>query len=86
MNLSNLLSAVSLGALALALVAVHPARAQEQLPAIDIGAAQPTTGGGAGQGFGAGVGANGTDIGPGNNGEICADGVCNNPMLYSGTD
>ncbi len=85
MNLSNLLRTVSLGALGLAAVAVPPARAQEQLPIIDVGAAQPSSGGGdAGQGFGAGVGAsNGTDIGPGSNGQICAGGVCNDPTSYS---
>ena len=85
MNLSNLLGAVSMGALALAVAAVPAARAQEQLPVIDVGAARPTSGGGdAGQGFGAGAGTNnGTDIGPGNNGQICADGVCNNPTSYS---
>ena len=85
MNLSNLLGAVSLGALALAAAAVPTARAQEQLPAIDIGAAQPASGvGDPGQGFGEGAGTNnGTDIGPGNNGQICADGVCNDPTSYS---
>ena len=36
------------------------------------------------EGFGAGAGTNnGTDIGPGDNGQICADGVCNNPTSYS---
>ena len=85
MNLSNLLRTVSLGALALAAVAVPPARAQEQLPAIDVGAARPTSGGGdSGQGFGVGAGTNnGTDIGPGNNGQICAGGVCNDPTSYA---
>ncbi len=85
MKLSNLLCTVSLGALALAVAAVPAARAQEQLPAIDVGAARPTSGGGdSGQGFGAGAGTNnGTDIGPGNNGQICAGGVCNDPTSYS---
>ena len=85
MNLSNLLGAVSMGALALAVAVVPSARAQEQLPVIDVGTALPTSGGGdVGQGFGDGAGTNnGTDIGPGNNGQICADGVCNNPTSYS---
>ena len=85
MSLSNLLGAVSMGALALAVAVVPSARAQEQLPAIDVGAALPTSGGGdVGQGFGDGAGTNnGTDIGPGNNGQICADGVCNNPTSYA---
>ena len=85
MSLSNLLGAVSMGALALAVAVVPSARAQEQLPVIDVGTALPTSGGGdVGQGFGDGAGTNnGTDIGPGNNGQICADGVCNNPTSYA---
>ena len=85
MSLSNLLGAVSMGALALAVAVVPAARAQEQLPVIDVGTALPTSGGGdVGQGFGDGAGTNnGTDIGPGNNGQICADGVCNNPTSYA---
>ena len=85
MKLSNLLGAVSMGALALAVAVVPSARAQEQLPMIDVGTVLPTSGGGdAGQGFGDGAGTNnGTDIGPGDNGQICADGVCNNPTSYS---
>ena len=71
--------------MALAAAAVPAAHAQELLPAIDVGAARPTSGGDdAGQGFGDGAGTNnGTDIGPGNNGQICANGVCNDPTSYS---
>ena len=78
MNLSNLLRTVSLGALALATVAAPAARAQEQLPAIDVGAAAPTGGEAVSHPV-----SNGTDIGPGNNGQICANGVCNDPTSYA---
>ncbi|BDV37059.1 TonB-dependent siderophore receptor [Methylocystis bryophila] len=38
----------------------------------------------AGEGSGLGLANNnGTDIGPGANGQICADGICNNPTSYS---
>ena len=51
---------------------------QQTLRTIDIGAARPTT-----VGQTAGVGNNGTEIGPGNNGQLCADGVCNDPKSYA---
>ena len=54
MKLRMLLSSVSLACLALA-VAEASARAQEVLPAIDVGAAQPVSGGGDGNGAGAGT-------------------------------
>ena len=50
MKLRNLLSGVSLAVLAFAAFET-PARAQEQLPEIDVGAARPVAGGpGEGQG------------------------------------
>ncbi len=67
MKLCNLLSGVSLGVLTLA-VAATPSNAQEQLPTIDVGAAQPVSGGpGVGQGTGPGLtgAGNGTGAGPG---------------------
>lgn len=69
-----------------------PAFAQEVLPAIEIGTPKPSPNRGA-SGGGATTGApaaieqaadgNGTQIGPGNNGQICADGICNNPTSYA---
>ena len=65
MKLCNLLSGVSLGVLTLA-VAVTPARAQEQLPTIDVGAARPSAGGpGEGQGTNPGIAAAGDGSEPG---------------------
>jgi iron complex outermembrane recepter protein len=76
----NLVPGVSGTALALALVATQ-AHAQEALPTIDVGAAsQPVSGGGQATGTGTG---NGTSIGAGSNGQICADGLCNDPTSYS---
>ena len=40
-------------------------------------------GGVAGQGAGAGVGNNGTEIGPGANGQLCARRICNDPKSYA---
>ncbi|BDV40547.1 hypothetical protein DSM21852_38000 [Methylocystis bryophila] len=37
----------------------------------------------AGQGSAGGVGDNGTEIGPGANGQLCAGGVCNDPKSYA---
>ncbi len=60
MKLCNLLSGVSLGVLAFAAFET-PARAQEQLPAIDVGAARPVAGGpGEGQGTNPGIEAAGS--------------------------
>ena len=65
MKLCNLLSGVSLGVLAFAAFET-PARAQEQLPAIDVGAARPVAGGpGEGQGTSPGIPAAGNGAGPG---------------------
>ena len=65
MKLRNLLSGVSLGVLAFA-VFETPSRAQEQLPTIDVGAAQPSAGGsGEGQGTNPGIAAAGNGTGPG---------------------
>jgi iron complex outermembrane receptor protein len=58
---------------------------QNALPVIEIGKPQP----GVIQGAGAraadtpAAGNNGTDIGPGNNGQLCAEGVCNDPTSYA---
>ena len=60
MKLCNLLSGVSLGVLAFAAFET-PARAQEQLPTIDVGAARPVAGGpGEGQGTNPGIAAAGS--------------------------
>lgn len=59
-----------------------PAFGQEALPTIDIGAARPVTVAPTG-GPMAGVGSNGTEIGAGNNGQLCAGGVCNDPKSYA---
>jgi len=84
MTLCRLLTAVSWGALAIGAVA-DSALAQESLPTIDIGAAQPRAGsqGGAGTPQGPATNGNGTNIGPGANGEICAGPLCNDPTSYS---
>jgi|UPI0001F87A8D iron complex outermembrane receptor protein len=68
-----------------------PALAQETLPVIEIGTPKPSFGRAseapgterpvAGQQ--AEADGNGTEIGPGDNGQICADGVCNNPTSYA---
>jgi len=84
---------VSLAALATVAFAFE-SRAQEALPTIEVGAQRQVQGGGqAPQGpaggtpaaaSGTGVsGDNGTSIGIGNNGEMCADGLCNDPTSYS---
>ncbi len=65
MKLCNLLSGVSLGVLAFAAFET-PARAQEQLPTIDVGAARPVAGGpGVGQGTNPGIEAAGNGPGEG---------------------
>jgi iron complex outermembrane recepter protein len=88
MKLDAFLARASLTALALASATVQ-ARAQQTLPTIDVGAARPkaaaqgrTTGSGGDEGS-AGVGNNGTSIGPGANGQICADGICDDPKSYA---
>src|SRR5512137_2485589 len=69
---------------------VSSALGQESLPVIDVGRPIPTEtraentvviGGVLGQSGEADD--NGTGIGPGRNGEICADGICNNPTSYA---
>jgi iron complex outermembrane receptor protein len=66
------------------------ALAQETLPIIDVDTPKPAVGPSrfasgepaASQQADAGD-ANGTEIGPGNNGQICANGICNNPASYA---
>ncbi|MBM3640835.1 MAG: TonB-dependent siderophore receptor [Alphaproteobacteria bacterium] len=64
-----------------------PALGQNVLPVIDIGRPKPSVirGGAEGPATGqqAAVNNNGTEIGPGNNGQLCADGVCNDPTSYA---
>ncbi|WP_363349129.1 TonB-dependent siderophore receptor [Methylocystis echinoides] len=70
---------------------VSPALGRETLPVIEVGKPTPT-GTRAGSAFSSGATADGqqaeangggTEIGPGDNGEICADGICNNPASYA---
>ncbi|QGM46696.1 TonB-dependent siderophore receptor [Methylocystis heyeri] len=87
MKTKRLFLEASLAAIAAAAVVVE-ARAQESLPMIDVGAekvvqgAPPGPAGGDGGGTG-GAGGNGTSIGIGNNGEMCAGDICNNPKSYA---
>ncbi len=73
-----------------------PAFSQQTLPTIDIATPNPRLGGTAGRptapaagqsapaAGGADVaGNNGTEIGPGNSGQICANGICNDPKSYA---
>jgi iron complex outermembrane receptor protein len=73
-----------------------PAFGQRTLPTIDVATPKPRSGGAAGRSAtpsasqgastngGVGVaGNNGTEIGPGNNGQICANGICNDPKSYA---
>jgi iron complex outermembrane recepter protein len=73
---------------------VSPAIGQENLPIIQIGKPKPTIGAASHASGSAGTGeraagdqaagdGNGTEIGPGANGEICANGICNNPTSYA---
>lgn len=91
MKQHHLLPGVSCAALTIAMLAVE-ARAQETLPTIDVGAEKPVPNPGTGLPGGGGqsatrspghVAGNGTGIGPGPNGQICADGLCNDPTSYS---
>ncbi len=81
---------------ALSVALVSPAFGQQPLPTIDVTAPKPRIGrigerpaapsasqpaptdGAIGV-----VGNNGTEIGPGNNGQICANGICNDPKSYA---
>lgn len=70
---------------------VSSALGQESLPVIDVGRPIPTAmraentleTGAAALGQSGEADDNGTEIGPGRNGEICADGICNNPTSYA---
>ncbi|QGM96739.1 TonB-dependent siderophore receptor [Methylocystis parvus] len=73
-----------------------PTFGQQTLPTIDVTTPKPRIGRAAGRpaapsasqtaptdgGVGV-VGNNGTEIGPGNNGQICANGICNDPTSYA---
>ncbi|MEK8091838.1 TonB-dependent receptor [Methylocystis sp. IM3] len=68
---------------------VSPALSQETLPVIQVGKPKPILGqnsfgsGGSEAGEQAATDSNGAEIGPGANGEICANGICNNPTSYA---